>query len=186
VSAYVSAFELFSVGVGPSSSHTVGPMRAARDFAVRLRESGDLDRTARVRCTLFGSLGATGIGHGTPDAVVAGLRGEDPATVDPDAVRRAWSDRPDGGTLVLAGAHGVRFAKDDIEFAPRMRLPGHPNAMTLIALDSAGAPSQRRRTTRSAEASSAAKASRRARRRGRSRSCSAAPRSSWRCATSTD
>jgi len=140
VSAYVSAFELFSVGVGPSSSHTVGPMRAARDFAVRLRESGDLDRTARVRCTLFGSLGATGIGHGTPDAVVAGLRGEDPATVDPDAVRRAWSDRPDGGTLVLAGAHGVRFAKDDIEFAPRMRLPGHPNAMTLIALDSAGAP----------------------------------------------
>src|SRR5690606_7432722 len=100
----------------------------------------DLDRTARVRCTLFGSLGATGIGHGTPDAVVAGLRGEDPATVDPDAVRRAWSDRPDGGTLVLAGTHGVRFAKDDIEFAPRMRLPGHPNAMTLIALDSAGAP----------------------------------------------
>ena len=140
MSAYVSAFELFSVGVGPSSSHTVGPMRAARDFADRLRDSGVLDRTARIRCTLFGSLGATGIGHGTPDAVVAGLRGEDPATVAPDAVRRAWSDWSAGGTLALAGTHAVRFAKDDIEFAPRTRLPGHPNAMTLIALDAAGAP----------------------------------------------
>jgi len=140
VSAYVSAFELFSVGVGPSSSHTVGPMRAARDFAVRLRDSGDLDRTARIRCTLFGSLGATGIGHGTPDAVVAGLRGEDPATVDPEAVRRAWSDWPDGSRLALAGVRSVPFAKDDIEFAPRTRLPGHPNAMTLIALDGAGTP----------------------------------------------
>ena len=140
MSAYVSAFELFSVGVGPSSSHTVGPMRAARDFADRLRDSGVLDRTVRIRCTLFGSLGATGIGHGTPDAVVAGLRGEDPATVDPDAVRRAWSDWPAGGTLALAGTHAVRFAKDDIEFAPRTRLPGHPNAMTLIALDAALAP----------------------------------------------
>src|SRR4051795_1640699 len=73
VSAYVSAFELFSIGVGPSSSHTVGPMRAARDFATRLREGGLLERVERVTCTLYGSLGATGIGHGTPDAVVAGL-----------------------------------------------------------------------------------------------------------------
>ncbi len=139
MSAYVSAFELFSVGVGPSSSHTVGPMRAARDFALRLRDSGALDRTARIRCTLYGSLGATGIGHGTPDAIVAGLRGEDPATVDPDAVRRAWSDWPDGGTLVLAGTRAVPFAKDDIEFAPRTRLPGHPNAMTLVAHHNTGA-----------------------------------------------
>nr|WP_218853072.1 L-serine ammonia-lyase, iron-sulfur-dependent, subunit alpha [Microbacterium immunditiarum] len=129
---------MFSVGVGPSSSHTVGPMRAARDFAVRLRESGAVDRTARIRCTLYGSLGATGIGHGTPDAVVAGLRGDDPATVDPDAVRRAWSDWPDGGVLTLAGARAVPFEKHDIEFAPRMRLPGHPNAMTLVALDVTG------------------------------------------------
>ncbi|WP_241245761.1 serine dehydratase beta chain [Microbacterium sp. 4R-513] len=138
MSAYVSAFELFSIGVGPSSSHTVGPMRAARDFAARLLDAGLLDRVARVTCTLYGSLGATGIGHGTPDAVVAGLRGEDPATVDPDAVRRAWSDWP-GGSLLLAGVHDVDFAKDDIVFAPRTRLPGHPNAMTLSALDAAGA-----------------------------------------------
>ncbi|WP_274543190.1 serine dehydratase beta chain, partial [Microbacterium sp. CPCC 204701] len=87
MSAYVSAFELFSIGVGPSSSHTVGPMRAAHDFVVRLRESGLLPRAGRVTCTLYGSLGATGIGHGTPDAVVAGLRGLEPETVDPDAVR---------------------------------------------------------------------------------------------------
>src|SRR6478735_5364466 len=137
MSAYVSAFELFSIGVGPSSSHTVGPMRAARDFATRLREAGVMPRTARVACTLYGSLGATGIGHGTPDAVVAGLRGEDPATVSPDAVRRAWSDWP-GGTLLLAGSHEVGFSKDDIVFAPRTRLPGHPNAMTLVAFDADG------------------------------------------------
>lgn len=137
MSAYVSAFELFSIGVGPSSSHTVGPMRAARDFASRLHEEGVLPRAARVACTLYGSLGATGIGHGTPDAVVAGLRGEDPATVSPDVVRRAWSDWP-GGTLLLAGAHEIGFSKDDIVFAPRTRLPGHPNAMTLVAFDADG------------------------------------------------
>ncbi|WP_251455428.1 L-serine ammonia-lyase, iron-sulfur-dependent, subunit alpha [Microbacterium sp. Marseille-Q6648] len=138
MSAYVSAFELFSIGVGPSSSHTVGPMRAARDFAVRLREGGLLSRVARVECTLFGSLGATGLGHGTPDAVVAGLQGLEPETVDPAAVRAAWSDWPAGADLMLAGEQAVPFAKDDIAFAPRTRLPGHPNALTLIARDADG------------------------------------------------
>jgi len=133
VSAYVSAFELFSIGVGPSSSHTVGPMRAARDFAIRLRESGRLDDVARVTCTLYGSLGATGIGHGTPDAVVAGLLGLVPETVDPDAVRAAWTGWPEGRLLQLDGTHPVRFSKADVVFAPRTRLPGHPNAMTLEA-----------------------------------------------------
>ncbi|MFT4229299.1 MAG: L-serine ammonia-lyase, iron-sulfur-dependent, subunit alpha [Microbacterium sp.] len=133
MSAYVSAFELFSIGVGPSSSHTVGPMRAAVDFASRLRAAGTLSRVDRVSCVLYGSLGATGIGHGTPDAVVAGLQGLVPESVDPDAVRRAWADWPDGRDLALAGTHPVPFAKDDIVFAPRTRLPGHPNAMTLTA-----------------------------------------------------
>src|SRR6478609_6610913 len=114
MSAYVSAFELFSIGVGPSSSHTVGPMRAARDFATLLRESGLLDRVDRVTCTLFGSLGATGLGHGTPDAVVAGLQGLSPETVDPDAVRAAWSDWPEGAPLSLDGAHPIPFAKSDV------------------------------------------------------------------------
>ncbi|MET0830282.1 MAG: L-serine ammonia-lyase, iron-sulfur-dependent, subunit alpha, partial [Microbacterium sp.] len=136
MSAYVSAFELFSIGVGPSSSHTVGPMRAARDFAIRLGEAELLDGVARVTCTLYGSLGATGIGHGTPDAVVAGLQSLSPETVDPDAVRAAWTHWPEGRQLVLNGTHPVPFVKADIVFAPRTRLPGHPNAMTLEAWSS--------------------------------------------------
>ncbi|MDZ8171688.1 L-serine ammonia-lyase, iron-sulfur-dependent, subunit alpha [Microbacterium xanthum] len=139
MSAYVSAFELFSIGVGPSSSHTVGPMRAGRDFAARLRETGVLENVAHVGCSLFGSLGATGIGHGTPDAVVAGLSGLDPETVDPDEVRGAWMNWREGSRLPLAGIRPVAFAKGDIEFSPRTRLPAHPNAMTLVARDSAGA-----------------------------------------------
>ncbi|HWM17711.1 MAG TPA: L-serine ammonia-lyase, iron-sulfur-dependent, subunit alpha, partial [Microbacterium sp.] len=136
MSAYVSAFELFSIGVGPSSSHTVGPMRAARDFAIRLRETGLLDGVARITCTLYGSLGATGIGHGTPDAVVAGLQGLSPETADPDAVRAAWTEWPAGQDLALDGTHAVPFVKADIVFAPRTRLPAHPNAMTLEAWSS--------------------------------------------------
>lgn len=139
MSAYVSAFELFSIGVGPSSSHTVGPMRAARDFSARLAADAALrGRVARVDCVLYGSLGATGIGHGTPDAVVAGLAGHAPETVDPARVRGAWSDHVDGDEVPLAGGPGIRFRRDDIVFAPRQRLPGHPNALTLHAYDAAG------------------------------------------------
>lgn len=139
MTAYVSAFDLFSIGVGPSSSHTVGPMRAGVDFADRLRAEGVLDRVARVCCELFGSLGATGLGHGTPDAVVAGLQGLHPETCDPADVRELWSRWPEGRDLLLAGERGIPFAKDDIAFVPRTRLPGHPNAMTLHALDADGA-----------------------------------------------
>jgi L-serine dehydratase len=138
MSAYVSAFELFSIGIGPSSSHTVGPMRAGRDFAVRLRETRVLELVAGVECTLYGSLGATGIGHGTPDAVVAGLSGLDPETVDPSAVRGAWTNWREGARLPLDGTHSTAFAKGDIGFAPRTRLPGHPNALTLVARDAGG------------------------------------------------
>jgi L-serine dehydratase len=113
-------------------------MRAALDFVMRLREAGDLDRVARVTCTLYGSLGATGIGHGTPDAVVAGLRGLAPETVDPDDVRGAWARWP-GGALDLDGTHAVAFDRGDIAFAPRTRLPPHPNAMTLEAWTDAAA-----------------------------------------------
>ena len=108
-------------------------MRAGLDFVVRLREQGLLDRVERVTCALYGSLGATGIGHGTPDAVVAGLRGLEPETADPDAVRTAWSDHPDGAGLLLDGRHEVRFSKTDVSFQPRVRLAAHPNAMTLEA-----------------------------------------------------
>ncbi|BDV31742.1 L-serine ammonia-lyase, iron-sulfur-dependent, subunit alpha [Microbacterium terricola] len=139
MSAYVSAFELFSIGVGPSSSHTVGPMRAARDFAARLRAGGELDAVARVACVLYGSLGATGLGHGTPDAVVAGLQGLEPETVDPAEVRSAWVGWPDEAPLTLDGGRSIPFSKGDIAFEPRTRLPGHPNAMTLTATDAGGA-----------------------------------------------
>src|SRR3954452_20965854 len=82
----LSVFDLFTVGIGPSSSHTVGPMRAARMFARRLRSAQLLGRTAAVRVELFGSLGATGHGHGTVKAVTLGLAGYSPRTVDPAAV----------------------------------------------------------------------------------------------------
>lgn len=145
---YVSLFDLFSVGVGPSSSHTVGPMRAARAFARGLRADGLLDQVDRVTCVLYGSLGATGLGHGTPDAVVAGLADLDPATCDPDAVRDAWSRRPSEGAssdgaspqspadddaLLLAGQRPIPFPREAVALAPRTRLPGHPNALTLLA-----------------------------------------------------
>jgi L-serine dehydratase len=113
-------------------------MRAARDFAVRLREGGLLDRVLRITCTLYGSLGATGVGHGTPDAVVAGLQGLSPETVDPAVVRSAWTSWPASASLMLDGTHPVAFAKSDVVFAARVRLPGHPNAMTLEAWSTAG------------------------------------------------
>jgi L-serine dehydratase len=111
-------------------------MRAARLFAARLRPV--LGTVARVECVLYGSLGATGIGHGTPDAVVAGLMGLEPETVDPAAVRAAWSDWTDGAPVMLDGTQPVPFARADVAFAPRTRLPGHPNAMTLRALGASG------------------------------------------------
>ena len=108
-------------------------MRAARDFAIRLRGQGLLDRVVRVTCTLYGSLGATGIGHGTPDAVVAGLQGLSPETVDPAVVRSAWTEWRAGAPLQLDGTQPVAFSKSDVVFAARVRLPAHPNAMTLEA-----------------------------------------------------
>ena len=114
-------------------------MRAALDFSRRMNSDGALAGVARVTCTLYGSLGATGIGHGTPDAVVAGLRGLAPEACDPDEVRAAWASYREGDPLLLAGAHAVPFVKDDVEFAPRTRLPGHPNAMTLRAHAADGA-----------------------------------------------
>ncbi|GAA2580502.1 L-serine ammonia-lyase [Microbacterium binotii] len=138
MSAYVSAFELFSIGVGPSSSHTVGPMRAAGVFARRLADAGLLECVHRVGCELFGSLGATGIGHGTPDAIVSGLAGHRPETVDPELVRGAWSTLGDDGSLALAGLHPIRFQLADIVLSPRVRRPEHPNALTLTAWDAAG------------------------------------------------
>lgn len=137
MTAFVSALDLFSIGIGPSSSHTVGPMRAARMFVESLDARGVLGDVTRVSCSLYGSLGATGLGHGTPDAVVAGLAGLEPHDCDPADVRDAWTRLADAGDtgaeIRLLGAHPVRLRQSDISLEPRTRLPGHPNAMTLQA-----------------------------------------------------
>ncbi|UCM90624.1 L-serine ammonia-lyase [Streptomyces marincola] len=135
----LSAFDLFSIGIGPSSSHTVGPMRAAGMFARRLRNEGLLGRTAAVRAELFGSLGATGHGHGTPKAVVLGLLGHAPDTVDPGSADEEAERVRGEGSLPLLGTHPVPFAPDtDLVLHRRRALPGHANGMTLRAADEGG------------------------------------------------
>lgn len=135
----ISVFDLFSIGIGPSSSHTVGPMRAARMFTERLRDTEVLPDTARVTAELFGSLGATGAGHGTPKAVLLGLEGNSPETVDPIASGGRVDDVRQGGWLWLAGTHRVPFSMDrDLVLYRRKVLPVHPNGMRFVASDSAG------------------------------------------------
>lgn len=136
----LSAFDLYSVGIGPSSSHTVGPMRAAKSFADRLTEAGLVDKVARVRAELFGSLGATGHGHGSPKAVVLGLEGEDPATTDTELVDLRFDRLRESRVLTLAGTHPVPFDLDeDLVMHRRRSLPAHPNGMTFAAYDGSGA-----------------------------------------------
>ncbi|MFC9508726.1 L-serine ammonia-lyase [Streptomyces sp. NPDC057002] len=136
----ISVFDLFSIGIGPSSSHTVGPMRAAGLFARRLRNEGLLESVGSVRAELYGSLGATGHGHGTPKAVLLGLEGDSPRTVD---VEKA-DDRVDrirtGGRLNLLGEHEIAISfDDDMVLHRRKALPYHANGMTLWAHDASGA-----------------------------------------------
>ena len=134
---YISALDLFRVGIGPSSSHTVGPLRAARAFVDALAADGTLDRVDRVECVLFGSLGSTGVGHGTPGAVLAGLAGHDVETVTRDDVARVTADA-DNGMLTLRGERRIRLASGWLRFAPRELKPRHPNALTLTALNADG------------------------------------------------
>ena len=135
----VSVFDLFKIGIGPSSSHTVGPMRAARLFASRLAQEGLLDRTARVQVQLYGSLGATGKGHGSDKAVLLGLAGHEPDTVDVDTVPALLAAIRGSGRLALLGRHEVAFAeKDDLKFHRRETLPFHANGMRFVAFDAAG------------------------------------------------
>ncbi|MGP3986453.1 L-serine ammonia-lyase [Streptomyces sp. 3N207] len=142
----ISVFDLFSIGIGPSSSHTVGPMRAARMFARRLKNEGALAHTASVRAELFGSLGATGHGHGTPKAVLLGLEGESPRTVDVEtADDRVARIREEGRLRLLAAeigdAHQIPFEeRTQLILHRRRSLPYHANGMTLFAYDEAGTP----------------------------------------------
>jgi L-serine dehydratase len=136
----ISVFDLFKIGIGPSSSHTVGPMRAAGLFAESLSGGGRLGDVAGIRAELFGSLGATGHGHGSVKAVVLGLSGEVPDRVDPLAAQPMVDAVRATGVLPLPGTAGIAFSPDDdIILHRRKRLPFHPNAMRFAALDAAGA-----------------------------------------------
>lgn len=135
-----SIFDLFKPGVGPSSSHTMGPMTAACRFTRLLSQTGVLARVARVRVDLFASLALTGRGHATDTAVILGLAGHEPATIDPDAGLACLARIRATGELMLGGEHPIPFDEvADIVFSGRERLPAHPNALRLTASDAAGA-----------------------------------------------
>src|SRR5476651_543515 len=128
----ISVFDLFKIGIGPSSSHTVGPMRAAALFVQGLRDREQLSQVRRIEVRLYGSLSATGIGHGSDNAVIMGLMGEWPDAIDPSQIGIRIESLRETHTLLLDGRLSVPFI-----WARDMRLidenlPFHPNAMTLI------------------------------------------------------
>ncbi|PVY97058.1 L-serine ammonia-lyase [Actinomycetospora cinnamomea] len=141
----ISVFDLFKVGIGPSSSHTVGPMRAAFLFVSRLHDTARIHRVASVRCELFGSLGATGYGHGSVGAVVLGLCGEEPHLVDPVQAGPLVAAARAEGRIALAGKHPIAFAVDeDVVLHRTKRLPFHSNGMVFTARDAGGRTVERR------------------------------------------
>ena len=135
----MSVFELFRVGIGPSSSHTVGPMRAAGSFLSSLAGSGAAGRVAKVKVELFGSLGATGHGHGSVPAVVLGLLGEEPETVDPRSCLPTLARVQKERRLDLPGCGPIDFDPDsDVVLHRRRALPAHSNGMIFTAWDRTG------------------------------------------------
>lgn len=131
---YISALDLFTIGIGPSSSHTVGPMRAALLFAEALKAEGKLSLTSRVSVKLFGSLGATGPGHGTTNAIVAGLQGQTPEACNPDDVLVAWDNAIKNSSINIFN-FDIPFEENDFSFQPLIRLPKHSNGLKFEALD---------------------------------------------------
>jgi L-serine dehydratase len=135
----ISVFELFKIGVGPSSSHTVGPMKAAAAFATGLVAQGAIDRVATVEATLMGSLAFTGKGHATDKAVILGLGGQEPEDVDPDAAEALVADVRETKRLTLAGRQAIAFdPASAIRFDTLTPAPRHPNTMRLVARDKDG------------------------------------------------
>jgi L-serine dehydratase len=134
----IGTFELFKIGIGPSSSHTVGPMKAAAAFAGAIVASGVLPRVDRVRVDLFGSLAWTGKGHGTDKAVILGLAGEMPDTIDPDAADAIVASVRNDGMLRFGGRHPIAFdSETDIVFDGKTVPPHHPNTLAFAAYDQA-------------------------------------------------
>ena len=136
----ISTFDLFKIGIGPSSSHTVGPMIAARQFATGLDDSGLVDACTRVTAELYGSLGATGAGHGSPKAIILGLEGESPEAVDVDTISARVAKTREEGVLHLLGRKSLAFSyRDDLLMHRNESLPFHSNGMRFTAYDEEGA-----------------------------------------------
>ena len=137
---FISVFDLFKIGLGPSSSHTVGPMRAAQRFVHELAADGKLEATTQVVVDLYGSLALTGRGHGTDRAILLGLSGETPDQVDPERVAPKVQSILEQRTLLLDGRHSVPFVeKDHLRFRIDKTLAFHSNGMRFTAYDASGA-----------------------------------------------
>jgi iron-sulfur-dependent L-serine dehydratase single chain form len=137
----ISVFDLFKIGIGPSSSHTGGPMAAAHRFARGLFDDGLLEKTASVRVMLYGSLGLTGKGHGSDKAVMLGLEGDKPELVDVERVDARLASARSSGVICLFGDHEVPFAVGDhLVFERKKSLPHHPNGMRFTAYDASDTP----------------------------------------------
>ena len=135
----ISTFDLFKIGIGPSSSHTVGPMNAARQFASALQDSGKLDSCVRVTAELYGSLGATGAGHGSPKAVILGLEGETPEGVEVERIADRVATVREQGRLNIMGEHEIDFSyRNDLIMHRSESLPYHSNGMRFTAYDDSG------------------------------------------------
>jgi hypothetical protein len=135
----IGVFDLFSIGIGPSSSHTVGPMRAAHTFVTGLANDGLLETVTSVRVELFGSLGATGHGHGSEPAVLLGLAGEQPETVVTATMKERATAMRAAEEVPLLGKRPARLGPDDLVLHRRESLPYHPNGMKFFAFDATGA-----------------------------------------------
>lgn len=136
----ISVFDLFKIGIGPSSSHTVGPMRAARDFMLGVQARGELAKISRVKAELFGSLGATGKGHGSDKAVLLGLEGEQPDEIDPERVPEILEHIRNSQKIRLLGQHEIDFnEKEQLILHRRKTLPYHANGMQFQAFAADGA-----------------------------------------------
>ena len=138
VSMTISVFDLFKIGIGPSSSHTMGPMRAAARFVSELEGARQLPSVTRVTAELYGSLALTGIGHGTDKAILLGLEGERPDEIDPDHIEPRLAAIRAANALNLGGKHPIGFAPTDLIWHRRKNLPHHPNGMKFTAYDGSG------------------------------------------------
>lgn len=136
---FISAFELFKIGIGPSSSHTVGPMKAAREFVLELESRDLLDAVRRVEVELFGSLAATGKGHGTDRAILLGLEGEKPDSIDPDTIEPRIDSIRRRQKIRLGPGREIAFLEaENLRFTPGKVLSTHPNGMLFSAFDRNG------------------------------------------------